>query len=264
MVFPGGRVDPGDHALVPADAPRPGGNRRPHRRDPGDDRGSGLGHRPVALPRHCDADPRARNHGGGTILCRALADHGLTLDTQALTPFARWCPEHVPVRRFDARFYLAAIARAASNPNDRRFGNGRGHVDDRPRRAGGSGRGAIRIILPTRRTLERLALYRDFASAAADARPGRSDGSSLFRRSVTAWLVSASPTIWVIRSRRNPSPARDAADAALRRWTTALVVVAGLAMLALLLWGWARRNPQDVPWAPLDLGQPVGCSPGAS
>ncbi|PTT43874.1 hypothetical protein DBR33_09970 [Stenotrophomonas sp. HMWF022] len=30
--------------------------------------------------------------------------------------------------------------------------------------------GAIRIILPTRRTLERLALYRDFASAAADAR----------------------------------------------------------------------------------------------
>lgn len=34
---------------------------------------------------------------------------------------------------------------------------------------------------------------------------------------------------------------------ALRRWTAALVMIAGLAMLALLLWGWIRRNPQDVP-----------------
>lgn len=49
---------------------------------------------------------------------------------------------------------------------------------------------------------------------------------------------------------------------ALRRWTAALVVIAGLAMLALLLWGWIRRNPQDVPWAPLDLGQPVGLFTG--
>lgn len=49
---------------------------------------------------------------------------------------------------------------------------------------------------------------------------------------------------------------------ALRRWTTLLVVVAGAAMLALLLWGWLRRHPQDVPWAPLDLGQPVGLFTG--
>ena len=49
---------------------------------------------------------------------------------------------------------------------------------------------------------------------------------------------------------------------ALRRWTAALVMIAGLAMLALLLWGWIRRNPQDVPWAPLDLGQPVGLFTG--
>lgn len=35
-----------------------------------------------------------------------------------------------------------------------------------------------------------------------------------------------------------------------------------MAMLALLLWGWARRHPQDVPWMPLDLGQPVGMFTG--
>lgn len=48
----------------------------------------------------------------------------------------------------------------------------------------------------------------------------------------------------------------------LRRWTTVLVVIAGTAMLALLLWGWVRQRPQDVPWAPLDLGQPVGVFTG--
>lgn len=35
-----------------------------------------------------------------------------------------------------------------------------------------------------------------------------------------------------------------------------------MAMLALLLWGWARSHPQDVPWVPLDLGQPVGMFTG--
>ncbi|WP_343527283.1 extensin family protein [Sphingomonas sp.] len=49
---------------------------------------------------------------------------------------------------------------------------------------------------------------------------------------------------------------------ALRRWTTALVVLAGLAMAALLLWSLARQRPQDVPWTPLDLGQPVGMFTG--
>lgn len=49
---------------------------------------------------------------------------------------------------------------------------------------------------------------------------------------------------------------------ALRRWTTILVVLAGLTMAALLLWGLVRHRPQDVPWAPLDLGQPVGMFTG--
>lgn len=49
---------------------------------------------------------------------------------------------------------------------------------------------------------------------------------------------------------------------ALRRWTTILVVLAGLAIAALLLWGLARQRPQDVPWAPLDLGQSVGMFTG--
>ena len=49
---------------------------------------------------------------------------------------------------------------------------------------------------------------------------------------------------------------------ALRRWTILLIVLVGLAMAALLLWGMARHRPQDVPWAPLDLGQPMGLFTG--
>ncbi len=42
-------------------------------------------------------------------------------------------------------------------------------------------------------------------------------------------------------------------------WLVALVVVA---TLALMLWASLRGQPQDVPWAPLDLGQPIGLFTG--
>ena len=43
------------------------------------------------------------------------------------------------------------------------------------------------------------------------------------------------------------------------RWLVALVVIA---TLALMLWASLRGRPQDVPWAPLDLGQPIGLFTG--
>ncbi|MCU6455393.1 extensin family protein [Sphingomonas sp. A2-49] len=50
---------------------------------------------------------------------------------------------------------------------------------------------------------------------------------------------------------------------ALRRaigWSAAcLAILAGL----LLLWAWVRGRPQDLPWTPLDLSQPVGLFTGA-
>jgi len=42
-------------------------------------------------------------------------------------------------------------------------------------------------------------------------------------------------------------------------WLVALVVTA---TLALMLWAALRGRPQDVPWAPLDLGQPIGLFTG--
>jgi hypothetical protein len=49
---------------------------------------------------------------------------------------------------------------------------------------------------------------------------------------------------------------------ALLRWTWRLIVLALLAFGGLLFWGYARNHPEDVPWTPLDLTQPVGLFTG--
>jgi hypothetical protein len=43
------------------------------------------------------------------------------------------------------------------------------------------------------------------------------------------------------------------------RW---LLLLGLLALGGLLLWGYARNHPEDVPWAPLDLSHPVGAFTG--
>ncbi len=41
-----------------------------------------------------------------------------------------------------------------------------------------------------------------------------------------------------------------------------LLLIALLAFGALLLWGYARNHPEDLPWTRLDLAQPVGAFTG--
>lgn len=50
--------------------------------------------------------------------------------------------------------------------------------------------------------------------------------------------------------------------AALRRSLRALVVTAIIVILGLIAYGMARGRPQDLPWTPLDLGQPPGLFTG--
>ncbi|WP_230482172.1 NUDIX hydrolase [Sphingomonas sp. Leaf21] len=170
MVFPGGRVDPGDHAMVPADAVDADevAARIAAIRETIEEVGLAV----AFLPRPDDATMAQLRIAvaAGTPFAEALAFHGLKLDLTALTPFARWCPEHVPVRRFDARFYLAGMPREASTPII--DGNETVGAGWRTAQAwlAAADDGAIRIILPTRRTLERLAQHPDLASAQADAR----------------------------------------------------------------------------------------------
>lgn len=142
-VFPGGRVDPEDRVEAalrhPGLEPDEGAARIAAIRETREETGILL---------DLDPDP----------------DHGA-----ALIPFARWLPRHEAVkRRFDTRFYLAR-----ATAEDRPVADGEESsqafwataAEVLARCEAGEGR----AIFPTRRLLERLALFGSFAEARADA-----------------------------------------------------------------------------------------------
>jgi 8-oxo-dGTP pyrophosphatase MutT (NUDIX family) len=98
--------------------------------------------------------------------------HGLSLCTHDLHPFARWIPPPALHKRFDTRFYLAAMPQGQAPVQD-----GTEAVDIiwiRPRDALAQlAAGTRKIIFPTARNLELLALSDSVAQAFADlaARP---------------------------------------------------------------------------------------------
>ena len=108
LVFPGGRVDPGDHAL----ATRYDG-------DPEDVAGRIAAIRETLEEVGVPVGLGAMTAGGiaavrqalsrGEPLGTVLADHDLHLSIADLVSFARWCPAHVPARIFDTHFYLAEV-----------------------------------------------------------------------------------------------------------------------------------------------------------
>lgn len=167
LVFPGGRVDPGDRALA-----------QHHRGDPDDiaariaairetieEAGVAPG---LALDPGMLAGLRPRLYAGEPFAA-LLAEHGVALNLQALVPFARWLPHGVVPRVFDTRFYLAQAPEGADpivdgNENVRLFWASAQAVLD----AADAGRATI--IFPTRRNLERLATFASYAEAVAHAR----------------------------------------------------------------------------------------------
>ena len=106
----------------------------------------------------------------GADLADLLDNHRLTLDFDALTPFARWMPAFKQPRKFDTLFFLAqapagewppfpqpgeCVAAEWATPADLLA-----RID----------RGAASAIFPTKRNLERLAGHARLDAALADAR----------------------------------------------------------------------------------------------
>ena len=180
LVFPGGRIDPGDRALALefGDDTDDTAARVAAIRETIEEVGVPVGLPPMG-PAPFDA-LRAGLHRGETIGA-VLRASDLTLDPTALVAFARWLPAHVGTRIFDTRFYLAQLPADAPDPvvddteNVRVFwSTAQGVLDD----ADG---GRVRIIFPTRRNLERLARFRCFADAVADA-------AAHEIRAITPWI----------------------------------------------------------------------------
>jgi len=165
LVFPGGRIDPGDHAVVasPADAAA----RVAAIRETIEEAGLAIGCNPVPSADQVAAI-RARLHGGEAF-ADILIDEGIALDLECLVPFARWLPAHAHMRIFDTAFYLAcaptgAIAIVDATENVRLTWSTAADV------LADADAGKVTIIYPTRRNLERLALFSCFDEAVAQAR----------------------------------------------------------------------------------------------
>lgn len=171
-VFPGGRVDEADRRLAAAIGGDLDLDEAAHRiaaiRETIEETGLAPA---IVEPVGADLAAALRRDLATTDdLAAVLAAHGLTLDLAALTPFARWCPRGITSHRiFDTRFYLADLGTGAvevavdATENTRLF-----WISARDALAAADD-GALSVIFPTRRNLERLALFGSFAEARAQA-----------------------------------------------------------------------------------------------
>ncbi|CAM3137273.1 Nudix hydrolase domain-containing protein [Sphingomonas antarctica] len=170
IVFPGGRVDPGDRRMAetfPAYDEDDAAARICAIRESIEEGGIGAGLSPA--PNLAVTERLRAGLEAGTVFADLLASEQRSLDLDALIPFARWRPNFPEARVFDTRFFLARVAadapaaRVDATENVRVFwASAQQVIDD----ADG---GKVSIIFPTRRNLERLAALGSFDAARAQA-----------------------------------------------------------------------------------------------
>ena len=187
-VFPGGRVDDADRALAQSlgaeneDDMHEVAARIAAVRETLEETGLVVG---IRQRPSLDEARRAREIllQEGT-LAPALAAMDWQLDLDSLVPFARWRPKHRHMRIYDTRFYLADLGTGAvdllvdATENTRLFWTGAAEALDH------ANAGRISVIFPTRRNLERLALFASFEEARSHAEATPVDTISPLRREI--------------------------------------------------------------------------------
>jgi 8-oxo-dGTP pyrophosphatase MutT (NUDIX family) len=165
LVFPGGRIDEADRAL---DSDELAAARVAAIRETIEETAIPVALSPVpeeglALQLQ---EELLHDEPFGVLLDR----HSLSLDHTALTPFARWVPKFHATRRFDTFFFIAEASGPDWQPNivegecSGALWISAAEALERDRR------GEARLIFPTRRNLERLALHPTFEAMKADAK----------------------------------------------------------------------------------------------
>ena len=172
-VFPGGKVDAADFDYAEMlGGPLPldeAAARLAAIRETIEEAGLALGLAGVTDPADCD-EARAALHDGESLQA-ICTRHGWTPDFDRLVPWSRWRPPAFEraSRVFDTRFYLAdagataPVATVDHTENRALFWATAAEVLDM------ADRGEVKIIFPTRRNLERLALFGTFDAAARHA-----------------------------------------------------------------------------------------------
>jgi 8-oxo-dGTP pyrophosphatase MutT (NUDIX family) len=195
-VFPGGRVDPADYALaetVAAEhglAPDEAAHQIAAVRETLEETGLALG-LAGTIDAASAAAARAMLAETGA-LAPVLEAFDWRLDLAQIVPFARWFPKNEDIARvYDTRFYLADLGTGAvevsidASENTRLFWTtAQGALD-------AAAEGDIKLIFPTRRNLERLALFSSFAEAKAQAEaiPVRTIMPQIVEQDGKPWLT---------------------------------------------------------------------------
>lgn len=168
IVFPGGRVDEADRALAAALGRPDEAAKIAAIRETIEETAvmpAVRGAVDAALGR----DLQQRLHGDADF-AELLSKHGLELDFDALTPFARWMPAFKQPRKFDTLFFLVAAPEGDWPPVPQEGECVAAEWAAPPELVERIARGSASAIFPTKRNLERLARHADFGSAVADAR----------------------------------------------------------------------------------------------
>ncbi len=167
LVFPGGRIDPGDEALA---ATLPPIEQAPARvaaiRETIEEVGVSIGLDPVPTPGQLASIRRALHDG--QPFGAALAAVDATLDLNALAYFARWRPDHQRVRTFDTHFFLARLPAGAGTATVDATENVRLLWATAHQLLADADASRVTIIYPTRRNLERLAQFTTIDDALSD------------------------------------------------------------------------------------------------
>lgn len=191
VVFPGGRIDPDDHVVAAMHGAGEDDMMTAARvaaiRETVEE--TGL---PVGWP---DLEPDDIADVRAALLAeyplsQLLAEREQRLELDALTPFARWCPNFKEARTFDTWFFAA---RAPDHGHELSVSMAEhSHIfwDSARGALAAADRGEISIIFPTRRNLERLAAHpaHDQFVAHAAAHPVRRITPWIEQRDDMQWL----------------------------------------------------------------------------
>ena len=190
-VFPGGRVDPADRELatrlLPAMPLEMAAARIAAIRETLEETGLAIAvERPVSAAEAREARQLLFEDGR---LASVLERFGWTLSPQSLAFFAHWCP--LWEGAFDTRFFITDLGTGAVDVTVDATENTRLFWASAAEALAMADRGEISVIFPTRRNLERLALYasHEEALAALARHPQRRIHPQVEQREDGEWLT---------------------------------------------------------------------------
>jgi 8-oxo-dGTP pyrophosphatase MutT (NUDIX family) len=168
IVFPGGRVDPLDRTMAAAYGRPDEAAKVTAIRETIEETGvaaavHGLANERIGL------ELQQALHEGANF-AELLSHHGLQLDLESLTAFARWMPAFKQPRKFDTLFYLVSAPPGDWHPRPQEGECVAAEWASPSALLDRIDRGEANAIFPTKRNLERLAQHGSLESALSDAR----------------------------------------------------------------------------------------------